>query len=100
MSRIYIDCDNARRQARALENVAQECREVIRNLEETKNDALNCWEGEAADAFQLALQKRIKEIYEIENGSRQLATKIYNTIEKIKDTEEKVRDTINSFGMR
>ena len=91
MSTIRVDYVNARTQAKKLQSAASECEDVVRNLRSLMNRTSACWEGAAADAFLLALQKRIQEVQKIHDRANGLASQIRRVADEFEETERRIK---------
>lgn len=90
MSTIRVDYVNARTQAKKLQSAASECEDVVRNLRSLMDRTSSCWEGAAADAFLLALQKRIQEVQKIRDRASGLASQIRRVADEFEEAERRI----------
>jgi len=91
MAQIRIDCANARRQARKLDNAARDCDEVVRRLQSEVNTLTDGWTGEAANAYITELQQRITEIRKIGVDARDMAYLLRKAAEEFEEAEKEMK---------
>ncbi len=82
---ISIDYASAILQAKKLENVADECSEILQNIEKQLSAIEGVWEGSAADAYRAKLN-------EYKQQNLKLQTEIKNTADSIKQVAKIIRD--------
>ena len=94
MAEIRIDYTNARAQVRKLREAAEQCADVIRDLQTTERDLSGCWVGESADAYALGLQKRISEIRKIQEDALELAALIQRAADEFEEAERRTKEAM------
>ena len=58
MSLIRIDYENARAQARQLEQSEQQCSQIAQSIQALRQQLAGVWAGEAADTYDQAAERR------------------------------------------
>ena len=84
MSLIRIDYENARAQARQLEQSEQQCSQIAQSIQALRQQLAGVWAGEAADTYDQAAERRLREIRKIQDELSRLA----HTIRKAADEFE------------
>ena len=69
MGTIRVDYDNARAEANKLLSAADDCERVVRQLRAASRSVPAEWEGAAADAFLIAVERRIAELQSLDQIS-------------------------------
>ena len=62
MSLIRIDYENARAQARQLEQSEQQCSQIAQSIQALRQQLAGVWAGEAADTYDQAAERRLHTI--------------------------------------
>ena len=73
MSLIRIDYENARAQARQLEQSEQQCSQIAQSIQALRQQLAGVWAGEAADTYDQAAERRLREIRKIQDELSRLA---------------------------
>ena len=73
MSLIRIDYENARAQARQLEQSEQQCSQIAQSIQALRQQLAGVWAGEAADTYDQAAERRLREIRKIQDELQRLA---------------------------
>ena len=91
MSMIRVNYDNARAQARQLEQSEQECARIVQGLQTLQRQLAELWEGEAAQAYAQALAKRIQAARGIQDEIGRLAAMIRRAADEFEAAEQKTK---------
>lgn len=98
MSMIRVDYDNARTQAKNLDSTIADCEIAIRWLKTALARIPSCWEGDAANIFMEAIQKRIQEIQQIRDRAEQLARLIRRVADDFEEAERRITDLVGAVS--
>lgn len=98
MSRIRVDYDNARRQAKRLSQIENDCYQIANMIEKLKAETTSVWEGTSADVFRLALEKRSVEIRKISKNAKELSVWIMQAVKNLEEAEKRVEDSVNAIN--
>ncbi len=96
MSTIYVDYDSARRQVKKLLLAAENCDEIIRNVNTQLKQLPNYWEGASADTFREILQQEIREIQNMKETITSVAHHIQKVACELEDKEKELVAAIQS----
>ena len=80
MSLIRIDYENARAQARQLEQSEQQCSQIAQSIQALRQQLAGVWAGEAADTYDQAAERRLREIRKIQDELSRLAHTIRKAV--------------------
>lgn len=94
MSRIRMDYDDARMQAKKLQAAADRCDEVARGLRSGMGQLPNCWEGASADTFALVIQKQISDMQTMRQRLGAVADHIQRVANELERKEKELADII------
>ena len=73
MSLIRIDYENARAQARQLEQSEQQCSQIAQSIQALRQQLAGVWAGEAADTYDQAAERRLRELSRLAHTIRKAA---------------------------
>lgn len=96
MASIHVDYDNARQQARRLQQAADDCGAVIRALQKALSDLPSCWSGAAADACAIALENRIRDMKALQDNTEQLAADIRRVADAFEEKERQMKAALDA----
>lgn len=85
---ISIDYASAILQAKKLENVAEECSEILQTIEKQLSSIEGVWEGAAADAYKAKLNEYKQQNIKIQSEIRNTANSIKQVAKAIKEADE------------
>lgn len=91
MSLIHIDYDNARAQARRLQEAADDCAAAERALQKELSNLPGYWSGEAADACAAVLGTRIQELQSMRRDAENLASTIRRVANQFEEKERQLK---------
>lgn len=91
MSLIRVDYENARAQARRLEQSGQQCSQIARELLALQRQLAGVWTGEAADAYDQVIAQRLREIRKIQDEASRIAWTIRNVADELEAAEERAK---------
>lgn len=94
MSMIRVNYDNARAQARQLEQSEQECGRIVQGLQTLQRQLAELWEGEAAQA----LAKRIQAARGIQDEIGRAAAMIRRAADEFEAAEQKTKASMAQQG--
>lgn len=94
MSMIRVDYANARAQAKKLQAAADDCDQVVRQLEGTLSHIPGEWDGAAASAFSAGVQKRLSEISGLADNIRSMAVHIRRVADELEETERRLKNQV------
>lgn len=94
MSMIRVDYNNARLQAKKLYAAVSDCEIAIQRLQSVLSKVPYCWEGDAANVFIMAVQKRIREIQKIRDQAEQMAVLIRRVADEFEETERRMKEAL------
>ena len=92
MSLIRIDYENARAQARQLEQSEQQCSQALRQ------QLAGVWAGEAADTYDQAAERRLREIRKIQDELSRLANTIRKAADEFEAAEARTKASMSASG--
>ena len=98
MSMIRVNYDNARAQARQLEQSEQECGRIVQGLQTLQRQLAELWEGEAAQAYAQALAKRIQAARGIQDEIGRAAAMIRRAADEFEAAEQKTKASMTQQG--
>ena len=98
MSMIRVNYDNARAQARQLEQSEQECGRIVQGLQTLQRQLAELSEGEAAQAYAQALAKRIQAARGIQDEIGRLAAMIRRAADEFEAAEQKTKANMAQQG--
>lgn len=90
MSQIRVDYESARASASQLEQAAEQCASVARELTALGRQLPDCWTGEAAGTYLAALDRRITASRQLQEQAERLAASIRRAADEFERTEEKL----------
>lgn len=93
MSLIRVDYESARASASRLEQAAEQCASVARELTALGRQLPDCWTGEAAGTYLAALDRRITASRQLQEQAERLAASIRRAADEFERTEEKLTAT-------
>lgn len=85
---ISIDYASALLQAKRLETAAEECAEILRNIEKQESTVEDTWEGSAAEAYKAKLAELKQQNIRLQNELRETAASIRDVARIIKEADE------------
>ena len=88
MGLISIDYYNAVRQAKKLQNAAEQCDDAVNAANKVCSEIEQNWSGEAAEAFKLKINEWKKENIQIAEELRDVAQLIKMVAKQIKEADE------------
>lgn len=97
MSVIHVDYTNARAQARKLDQAANECADIVRNLTTTLNIVSSYWSGDAAEAYKAEIRNEINRLKSTQSELQSVASTIRKVVEDLEEAERKALEKINSL---
>lgn len=96
MGTIRVDYDNARAEANKLLSAADDCERVVRQLRAASRSIPAEWEGAAADAFLIAVERRIAELTKLGSDIRGSAKQIRRIADDLEEAERRIRSQIDA----
>ncbi len=96
MGTIRVDYDNARAEANKLLSAADDCERVVRQLRAASRSVPAEWEGAAADAFLIAVERRIAELTKLGSDIRGSAKQIRRIADDLEEAERRIRSQIDA----
>lgn len=91
MSLIRVDYENARAQARQLEQSGQQCSQIAREILALQRQLAGVWTGEAADAYDQAMAQRLREIGKIQDEMLRIARTIRKAADEFEAAEARTK---------
>lgn len=98
MSLIRIDYENARAQARRLEQSGQQCSQIAREILGLQRKLAGVWAGEAADAYDQAMTQRLREIGKIQDEMLRIARTIRKAADEFEAAEARTKTAMSASG--
>lgn len=96
MALIHVDYDNARQQARRLQQAADDCGTVMRALQKELSDLSSYWTGAAAEACAIALENRIRDLKALQEDTEQLAADIRRVADAFEEKERQMKAAMDA----
>ena len=98
MSLIRIDYENARAQARQLEQSEQQCSQIAQSIQALRQQLAGVWAGEAADTYDQAAERRLREIRKIQDELSRLAHTIRKAADEFEAAEARAKASMSAAG--
>ena len=98
MSLIRIDYENARAQARQLEQSEQQCSQIAQSIQALRQQLAGVWAGEAADTYDQAAERRLREIRKIQDELSRLAHTIRKAADEFEAAEARTKASMSASG--
>lgn len=98
MSRIKVDYAEARKYARELRALMEECEEIKRSLQSVMSSIPEAWQGSAQEAYLNLVSKRIREVETMANDAGSLATHINSIADSFEATEVQLKNGMRQQG--
>lgn len=98
MSLIRIDYENARAQARQLEQSEQQCSQIAQSIQALRQQLAGVWAGEAADTYDQAAERRLREIRKIQDELLRLAHTIRKAADEFEAAEARTKASMSASG--
>ena len=98
MSLIRIDYENARAQARQLEQGEQQCGQIAQGMLALRQQLAGVWTGEAADAYDQVIAQRLREIGKIQDEMSRIARTIRKAADEFEAAEARTKAAMSASG--
>lgn len=98
MSLIRIDYENARAQARQLEQSEHQCSQIAQSIQALRQQLAGVWAGEAADTYDQAAERRLREIRKIQDELSRLAHTIRKAADEFEAAEARTKASMSASG--
>ena len=97
MSLIRIDYENARAQARQLEQSEQQCSQIAQSIQALRQQLAGVRAG-AADTYDQAAERRLREIRKIQDELSRLAHTIRKAADEFEAAEARTKASMSASG--
>ena len=98
MSLIAIDYENARAQARQLEQIVQLCSQIAQSIQALGQQVAGVWALEAPDTYDQAAERRLREIRKIQDELSRLAHTIRKAAVEVEAAEARTKASMSASG--
>ena len=95
MSLIRIDYENARAQARQLEQSEQQCSQIAQSIQALRQQLAGVWAG---DTYDQAAERRLREIRKIQDELSRLAHTIRKAADEFEAAEARTKASMSASG--
>jgi len=96
MSFIRVDYANARSQAKKLRQASEDCETTIRKLNQLAGQVPDCWEGASAEAFLVAVRRRITELNDLRENFLSVSNHIQRVADELEAREKELKAALEA----